>query len=523
MKTCPKCGAEIEDNATFCSNCGENLNNSIQTNAKAAKGNTKQKSFSDKIKKIFSNKKLLAVCAACVAVLLLLIIIISCAASSGNGEYITVKGDTQFYQSGEKLYIINTKGNVKNIDAEKTYNRQTDAYGLNGIFIDDNNDVLYYYNGKKAVKVDEEVNNAVISQDGKNVVFTKDTTKDDAVGDDIYIYSSGKPKKIASGAKLNAVSPDGKTVAYSVYDSDKGTTKGYYYDGKERELGKSKVAFAISNGGKYVYVLKETDSGNTAYVQKGTKDDSKVKLTDLGSYAYFNFDMTEIVYNADGKAYISVKGKEPVKISSSGIDLVLPHNTAVYFDSNSSVYQRRIGVKSFTEKFFTAGSKVIYLTKKYEANTVASGVDYAYLADDGKTVIYLKDDSIRKVNGTKANANHVTLVKEDAYSFLITADGKTIFFMNDDGEIFSQKGTSKAKLITDEKVYTLDIFKGKTLYYVVDGELYATTSGKGKKVGKFNDDVDYIIASDYRVDVELSDGSIYTATNGKSFKLAVKE
>ena len=515
MKICPKCGAQLDDNAAFCPSCGEKL-----SEVKKAEYNTAKKS--SPVKNILANKKLLAICAACVVVVLLLIIIIACAASSGNGGYITTKGYTSFYQGDEKLYIVNAKGNITEVDVESYKSESFDAYHSNAIFISEDDDTLYYFNGKKAVKVDEEVNYAYISQDGKNVVYTKDTTDDDAENDDIFTYSGGKPKKIVSGVNINAVSPDGKTVAYSVYDSDKGTTKGYYYDGKERELGKGKVAFAISNGAKYVYVLKENDSEYTAYVQKGTKDDSKVKLADISSYVFFNFDMSEIVYNTDDKAYISVKGKTPVKLSSSTVFPVLPSNIAAQFNVSSSIYQYRIGVKSFTEKFFSTGSKVVYLTKKYETNTAASGVDDAYLADDGKTIIYLKDDSIRKVNGTKGNAEAVTLVEEDAKELWITADGKTIFFENVDGELFSQKGTSKAKLITDEKVDDLDIFKGKTLYYVVDGELYATTSGKGKKIGKL-EDISWIIASDYRVDVKLSDGSIYTATNGKSFKLILGE
>ena len=73
--------------------------------------------------------------------------------------------------------------------------------------------------------------------------------------------------------------------------------------------------------------------------------------------------------------------------------------------------------------------------------------------------------------------------------------------------------------MTDEQISRAGI-KGKTLYYISDGMLYASSSGKGKRVGKFADDVSIISVSERLIAVYTADeGRYLVSTNGKSFKL----
>ena len=532
MKICPNCGTKSKDKASFCYSCGAKLEETVRPEAKAPEKTAPEKrAASEKIKAVISNKKLLASCAALIVVIVLLIAIIASAASSGNGGYVYPDGETTIIQDGDTVYFVNAKGDVTGIERDgASYNKLCSAGGclVYSLYKDPDKQALYYYNGKNTVKIADDVNasGAVMSFDGKNVVYTlQSDDKNAAFGYDIYIYSGGKSKKIASDAYLTAVSPDGKTVAYNKdYYTETDSFTGCYYDGKERVIGTNKQIFGISNGGKYVYLSKINSSDTVCYVQKGTKEQTRFKLgndltlsSDISS-SYFNYDMSKFIYTGnDGGTYITEKGKEPVKIASDALRPLLPKD--VFMSSDGSV----IGVMSFGDKFFeTENYDVVYMNKKNETNTVLSNVSNPFLADDGKTVIYIgkKDLSVEKTDGTKIGAEPVILVEKDASGFLASKDGKTIFYQDtSDGGWYYQKGTSKPKLVTDEQMSRAGI-KGKTLYYTSDGMLYASSSGKGKRVGKFADDVSLISVSERLIAVYTADeGRYLVSTNGKSFKL----
>ena len=540
MKICPRCGKKSKNKAAFCYSCGEKLEETVRPESGASKNSASKKAVSRNkiVRAFFSNPKLLAASAALLAVVILLIVIIASAVSSAGGKYIYPDGETKVITDKDAVYLISSKGNMTVLETDSAAFNELCSVGLHIVYnLHDNSDeqALYYYNGRNAVRIANGVNasEAVLSFDGKTVVYTLPCDdKSSTGGSDIYIYSGGKSKKVASDVYLTAVSPDGKTVAYDKdLDPETNSFKGCYYDGKERVLGTNKQVFAISNGGRYVYLRRINSSDTVCYVQKGTKEQSRYKLgndltvgTDISSptRCYFSYDMSKLLYiGNDGGTYLTENGKEPLKISSETLRPILPKN--VFSGVGGSV----IGVKSFGEKFFynAESREALYLNSKNETATVLT--DQAinpFLADDGKTLIYFEESgSIKKKDGTKTNSEPVTLVETDTdctSGFIASGDGKAICYQDtSDGGWYFKKGTSKPKLLTDETI-TKAGFMGNTVYYTSDGMLYASSSGKSKRAGKFADDVTLYGISDSLITVYTSDeGRYYLSTNGRSFKL----
>jgi len=102
-----------------------------------------------------------------------------------------------------------------------------------------------------------------------------------------------------------------------------------------------------------------------------------------------------------------------------------------------------------------------------------------------------------------------------------------VFFINDDSEIYYQKGSMKPALVTNDYSYRgygagFTLFKGKTLYYITDEVMYSSSGAKGKPISGFNVDVQSISNDTVCLYVSTRDGSdayYYRSFDGKKFEL----
>ena len=391
---------------------------------------------------------------------------------------------------------------------------------------------LYYFDGKTCKKIADEVYDLKLSSSGNGIIYIKERDYYEDT-EELWIYTDGKSQKIAANLsydyEMYCISPNGKTVGY-YSDSD----MGYIWDGKSnKELGKNKIPMAVSDGGKYIYFIRK----ESLYVQRGMNEDSAERLeSDINNiYSIFtNKDLSQIIVSNSDKSYISVNGGERRQLASPrAYDFIIPEGTEVMqYYTGYGDYIFILGIDSFAGTFFmNYNDSIMYINKNYESTGVAKNVDEAKLARDGKTLIYLKDGNIYKVNGALPDASSasVQLTKDDYIrTFKMQKDGGAVYYIDGNYELFYQKGAGKAVRICDEvEYYDFGIFnKNKNLYYIFDDELYVSSGQKGTKIKAFQGDVTDIQVSMYPfysyIVIETRDGNeinTYISTDGTKFEL----
>lgn len=470
-------------------------------------------------------KKLLAIGGCAIAAVIAAIVLISIFKPS---KYTKTKNGTFIYSLDGETVFISSKGDRAAFDGSNR-NLSSSIDGASAAFAIADEDMqeytLYYSDGGAPKKVaDGENIRFSIAASGKAVAYATWDDGDDSYAEStLYIYSGGKSAKIAGGASAYSfcISPDGKTVAYiGNYDDEDRDFTAYIWNGKSSEAGKNKTPAAVSDGGKYFYYRNRD---GVLFAQKGTRDDTKQRLGN-GEAQAFNRDLSQVIFDHDGKAYISVKGGERQGLSGRFYNFVAPANTGVAVNDSAVIF----GVSSFADTFYVSGSNnmnastnIVRITGKYGTETVARSIDGgAFLADGGKTLFYIKNNDAYKINGMRSGADGVKLA-DDVDSLVVAPGGGAIYYIDEDGELFYQKGTGKPKSLGDAESMSYGLFEEKTLYFIEDGELRAATGDKVTSSGfrGIDDDVVSVYAYKYMVIVYTDDYSSYASFDGKRFEL----
>lgn len=504
---CKNCGADIPANMKFCGTCGTPAEPAVAVEAEAAPTGTldTDKTTHSKLKKFIM--PVVAVAA---------VIIVACIAFNilKSSNYVEKKSYIYIMQDEDSVVIEpNGKGKIMLEGSLINENHSLDGSKAAILINENDNDngsngegYSLYHVTDKATFVTDGVYDMRMSLSGDGIVFTKEQDNSDYTAE-LCLWAGGKVRTITTEFSTRNgfnISPDGKIVTYTLYDEDKLEVEGYYFDGKNTSLGKDVVPVAISNGAKYVYYIKK----DSFYVQKGANRDSKNKLGE-NIYRYiFNTDLSQIVYNYNEKSYISCNGGEKNSLTGSMSNFLTPDGTVADYYV--------IGVSSFADTYYyTTSSNIVHINGKFETNNVVKNVNNPQLMNDGKTIIYQKSDRVHKIDGTKENAKDIELVEKDVVNFIAVSDGSAIYFINDDDELFYQKGKGKpVKVGEDLSGSSLygdywTMYKGSKLFYISDEELCWSTGGKGKVVTDINGDVEYVFANTDYVMVGSADHDEY--------------
>jgi hypothetical protein len=470
-------------------------------------------------------KKLLIIAGCAAAAIVAAIVLISLFKPSKYTQ--AKKGSFIFSLDGETVFI-SSKGDRTTFDGESR-NTGSSMDGTKAAFAvaDEYGQeyTLYYSDGGVPKKVaDGENIRFSLAASGKALAYATWDDGDDSYAEStLYVYSGGKSTKIAGSAAAYSISisPDGKTVAYiGNYDDGDGDFTAYIWNGKSSDAGKNKTPVAVGDGGKYFYYRNRD---GVLFVQKGTRDDTKQRLGN-GEAHLFNRDLSQVIFGHDDRSYISVKGGERQGLSGMFYSFASPAGTGVAASGDSNI----AGVSSFANTFYLSGNNnmnvntnIVRITGKYETETVVRSIDGgAFLADDGKTLLYIKNNDAYKINGMRSGAEGVKLA-DDVESFVAAPNGGAIYYIDEDGELFYQKGTGKPKSLGDADTMSYALFEGKTLYFVEDGELNSATGDKVDSSGfrGIDDDIRYVYASNHWVIVYDEDYSSYASFDGKRFEL----
>jgi len=554
---CPYCGASIDTATPFCPNCGARLANqapkaapvqpnpyqqpqqyvqqpvqqsqeyqgyaqqpvqqpvALQSQPKKEKKSLPKfdlKAFFSKIKLPKLPKKVLIGGGAAIALLLVVAIVVSLLPS--GSAFTPKKSNLSTLRPDDTLLIIQ---DGKLVDDSMDVTVRSNVSSLDGtvtILRTSENEVYVVSKGKMEM-VAEDILYCTVSADGSTILcIDKDNT--------LYTYSAKDQKEnhIADDVRLASISPDGKTVVYTV--NDDGDLIGYIYDGKKStELDDEIAAFAVSNGGKYIYCL-DMDDNLVLYNKKG----EKTKLgTDVDDDQFLlNKDHTQIIFMSKDKWYVSVKGGDKVKLSSSSdLTLIQPLFSGSLL-ANSCAYT--YNVDSLNEKFYDDGDDaVLYINKKWEAEKVAKEVDSRHLANDGKTLLYLRCYGTLNNVTTKKLGDPVELA-DDVSFFSLVPDGSGFYFADEDDTFWYQKGTKDPKRIAEDVTLSTMTHDGYCLfmsdYSGGSGTLYASRNG-GKKE-QVSSDAYLMLATSthtlvlYDYDKSESSFSADVATKGTKFK-----
>lgn len=381
---------------------------------------------------------------------------------------------------------------------------------------------LYVITSKGEEVVAEDVSNYVLSAYGDTIVYIN-YDKDLFVG---KIGKAEKAKKIASDVYgLSAISPDGSAIVYKTVEEkdDKETTQYFLsVNGKEGEKfgdkDKNYTFLGVSDGGKYVYYYKSTDDGRVLYVNdlKLVSDDQEL----VGVYC-FNRDGSQLVFSStsekdESKTYFVNKAKEKVELEDGEFNNILVVSDSVSLAGSVPT----INVSSLVKCAFMIGDNYYYLKNtKGEVNKLGElkNADSIELLDDGKTVVFIKNGSLRTYDITKANKSATEYESDDdIYSFTTTSEGEHIYVRDENDTLYYVKSKSKMVKISDDVKRAVAIEGGKVYYINEDDELYyAKKSGAGNKV---TDDVTNVYYYDEAGDVYTKTEDSFYSVNGKKAK-----
>lgn len=500
-------------------------------------GNT-QNVPQNKEKSKFSPKLLAMAGGALVIVVLLVLVVIKITGSKSGFE--TLSGNRLIHislqkDSGRSALFVNKDGKTI-LDDESILHEQvqTDATGnIIGYIKDD--DSLYVLSGKKEEKIASDVNKFKISADGTAISYITDY--EDGTGT-LYLRDLGKkePKKVANNVVTYTdflLSPDGNTIAF-VQENDDTHRLCLSVNGKEFEtIGKNKDPLAVSNGGKYLYFI---DDGKL-YVK--TRDDQQKLSAEFYGSFLMNADCTEILFESDGKTYLSRKGKEKEKILSQTMDeILLPDTVTVYTTATAvsdyySVY--RLGVLSFTNQVYKIDKGYYYIDSKLETHKVCDrGISDIHISDSGDTVLYSDDGFLYKKTSFEKESQPVAIntYQHYVYDFVTDGDLSGIYYVDSDDVLnyMSLKG-KVTKIAEDIDFDDLCMDPAdSTLYFLADeyngyGTLCYTKKGSKKTKVKNAEDVRmtqigrqvfyYVQEDDYPYRMEV----LSMMKNGKAYSI----
>jgi len=459
-------------------------------------------------KALLKEPKKLIIPAAAVAAVLVLIILISVIASAG-GDAVTAKMTYHFVEVDDE-YMLLCDDKIIEEGLEDAYIVSKSMDGTVALYNSD--DELFAIQGKKSVSITDEYNTAVLSVNGAYVAILD---YDDVLT--VYNTKNGEGTEIAEDVEAFSMSPDGKTVVYTVDDDGDSVT--YLYKGKDSiELGEDLYPLTVSNGGKLIYCVDVEKDNLVTVDAKGNTE--KIAGDPNSSRFFLNEDHTQLIFQADGKWYASVKGGEKIKLTSDSGFFFLnyqygaSHITVLDYSSYVITYP----TSDLRNHYVVLDDNVSWMDNKWELTKAAKDVEEAYVSADGKTLVYLKDNGkLQKVTSKKLD-DPVDLA-EDVYSFMPVSDCSAVYYINEDEELIFQKGTKEGKRVGDD-VEGILITHDDYCFFGSDDEVYGTKNGSKKVL--ISDEMDdmSITATVVVIWTDYDDGdcNISVATKGNKFK-----
>lgn len=489
---CPNCGTQCPDGERFCPSCGMALEENqpvleldITPNQErtAAEGGRRKERRSGKKAPQLSPRiiGIAAVALAAVVVIVLAVSLLGGAGGGGYGDY-TSKPILSLFDSSDSERIYYCGG--KEIGAAETEYTLWNQDGSVGVFVN-NDGELCVITAKGIDVVADDVGQYQLSANGAALLYI--TEDYDVCWYDVKKKSSTTLETGEDGAQLGQPAPDGSAAVFTLYDG--GDYEGFTCGSNKKpvSMGEGLVPFAISNKGSYVYYLKvkSGSSSGTLYVSKGSKGEGEKLASDYYmNSVLFNKDATQMMFNNDGKTYLTVKGGEKNKVFSSAVYSMFTPDYTVGSSAGGVVPVSDLRGQTY----YTSGG-VYFLDSKGESKKITSDFDGFALSESGSNLIYLKKGDLVKVTNLAKGTEEDLTDEGDILSFQAAGDLSVVYYLNRDGELYYQKGSGKPVEVGDDVDSFLMVPNSKTCAGISDGQLFVTTGGKSTGTPHDLDDV----------------------------------
>lgn len=422
-----------------------------------------------------------------VVALILICLIGSCAANSGS-RFTTIE-ESNSYMKLESDLVVDLDGGEITFDENVAVLTSSADQSLT--VVKDTDNTLFVLDGTEAVEVAKEVGYYVLSVYGDSIAYV--TEVEDSVGT-LNLYTVSKKKSVEIAEEVYAgdivLSADGKSVAYvSDCEVEEGwysnTVTGTVFVSKNGKAGKEvssdAMPLAVSDGGKYVFYIKDDD--------KLFMNDEKLG-TEINSGVYFNQDCTEIVFNEDDDTmYFTAKMKEPVKVKKGSFNGIyapatMVQNTAM--TASGEYVMKYLGVDSFNETLWRIDYSEAYYVfdKGEETEKLSSSITTYQMTENGKSMLYLDGSELVLIENISKSRECESVAHGLYYvnKFVASEDLKDIYYYDSDEDELCYLKKGEGVRIADDAENFVYSDKYGVLYFIEDDELfYATTSAKSVK------------------------------------------
>ena len=505
---CPVCSSEIPEGSRFCTECGTAAPVTVPPYEppKEETAPEKKKSY-----------KLILILAAIAAAIVVAAIAVALILAGKGGGKKTVSGgyspDALSYVGG---YVVSRAGKVCEIEDGSIAGRSLDGSVM--LIYSSSDEELFAVTKAGANRISrKELLSSALSADGSKAVWIEDDGK-------LFSYDvkSGKTTLLAElDSKKDpsaVVSPDGKTVLCS-----DGGDLYLISSGKPTELGESGIPIGVSNGGKYVYFVKQAKGGWRLSVMS---DGTVRKLADSDSrYTIgFNASLDEIVYidNASGKIYISVRGGEPEKLTDYSANTAEGEPAVSVSVEDGANVVAICGRSTFVGMVYRAGNSMRVVTSSLDTEKLAGKISLFDFANACRTAAWINESGelwyIADPTAKKAAPVLLAEDVEDPYYLVIAADGSLIYYLNDDHELIAVTPKGEQTRVGDD-VDTWSYFDYATgdLYYISGGDTYKVAGTEKAVRVKTPEDFAHIMADGGNIIFYDSDYDAYILTSDGNF------
>ena len=545
---CQFCGHNNQPGVRFCSKCGGQFPEMPADGAGTA-GRADVKGSVNNVVGMFKAlplKKLLIIAASVIVVIVAAVIFIPML----GGSSVDIRKDSISLFFDGDLIIISGNNNAKfTIDGEY-HSVQRSLDGSKAAILTDlrssTGGTLWFVTTSGVQQVADDVVDYLLSDTGRGLVYMTDYD-DRNFSAELYLYetSSKKSTRITDEAYSNVydmigvcISPNGKSVSYtSDYDSRENEYTGYILvDGKSPEkLGTNTHAVAISDGGRHLYYVKESSDGRSTslHIRSGRNENRLIPDIIQDPALRLNKDYSQVIYNMDGRSYVSQNGGERIRVGGSSIrGFILPRGAQVGGNSDAATVY---GLRSFANNVIRNEDGLAYMDSSYETNRISSTSDNAsraVISDNGKTLLYVTNNGhLSAIDPTRQNAERREIGR-DVLSFAASNDAKTIYFINDDEELYCAKGNGLPSKISDD-VYSgyLALPQGTTrVFFLVDyssrrntGELHFSNNGGRRTKVAGGDDVMRVWATATSAFYTTIDSDVFRSNGNEKFSLFAED
>lgn len=545
---CESCGRECQPGEKFCQQCGAKLP-AADTSVNATVNTVP--SISGTAAKAFPKNKI-AVLGAAVVFIIAVIILIK-AVGKGSDSFTIVSDPIMVhYSDDDESYIaVSTSGSTYNLDANRfdwlSYSLDRSVMALILDYNDSTGGTLACVSKNGKTHIADGVFRYALSDNGAGIAYITDV--EDGIGE-LYIcrLSDGSKTKISNDVFCQdfcylTISPDGASVAYvGEYDEDSMEFEGYVSKkgAKPESLGTNIAPIVISDNADYIYYFKYDKDNSADFYVKHKKNSTKLASSSLYYFdgMYFNKDYSQVLYIDGSKTYVSVRGGDKSKISSSTLHTILVSNNAAsrYIGTNlANVNVVVYGVESFANKVAMLQDSLVYINSDFEAEKITSNFRNYVISESGNSILYTDNngDNLYYINDLSKSIEGKAIGEDlEINSLSATRDLKKIYFINRDDELHYTTGNGKSKKIADDAYYLIMHPNTNIAYFLVDykndsGMLYYSKNGRDKTAVAGADDVRsiYPIGSTvcYMANSEEYDGGdLYIAASGTSFSLVLE-